>query len=51
MAEALPAFEAFQHQLKTLCLKEFPCGTGKWVGNLSVTLTLTVTVTVSLTLL
>ncbi|XP_052800482.1 leucine-rich repeat-containing protein 43-like isoform X7 [Mya arenaria] len=24
------AFNAFQTQLKTLCLKEFPCGPGKW---------------------
>ena len=26
------AFAAFELQLKTLCLREFPCGTGSWVG-------------------
>ena len=25
------AFGAFESQLRTLCLKEFPCGIGKWV--------------------
>lgn len=25
-----PAFSAFEKQLKTLCLKEFPCGAGSW---------------------
>jgi len=25
------AFDAFESQLKTLCLKEFPCGLGSWV--------------------
>ena len=24
--------EAFESQLKTLCIKEFPCGYGSWVG-------------------
>ncbi|XP_013401181.1 leucine-rich repeat-containing protein 43 isoform X2 [Lingula anatina] len=26
----VPAFDAFQDQLRTLCLKEFPCGIGTW---------------------
>ena len=26
-----PAFAAFEQQLKTLCLREFPCGLGTWV--------------------
>ncbi|KAK2157160.1 hypothetical protein NP493_1901g00010 [Ridgeia piscesae] len=25
-----PAFKAFEEQLKTLCLNEFPCGKGSW---------------------
>ncbi|XP_021349907.1 leucine-rich repeat-containing protein 43-like isoform X3 [Mizuhopecten yessoensis] len=28
--ETFPASAAFQKQLRTLCLKEFPCGTGNW---------------------
>ncbi|XP_041348975.1 leucine-rich repeat-containing protein 43-like isoform X2 [Gigantopelta aegis] len=28
--EQYPAFSAFENQLKTLCLKEFPCGIGSW---------------------
>ena len=26
------AFDAFENQLKTLCLGEFPCGIGTWVS-------------------
>ena len=26
-----PAFNAFETQLRSLCLKEFPCGLGSWV--------------------
>ena len=26
------AFKAFEEQLNTLCLNEFPCGKGNWVG-------------------
>lgn len=25
------AYSAFEKQLRTLCLREFPCGTGSWV--------------------
>jgi len=25
------AYKAFESQLKTLCLREFPCGLGTWV--------------------
>ncbi|XP_069135935.1 leucine-rich repeat-containing protein 43-like isoform X3 [Argopecten irradians] len=28
--ETFPAYAAFQKQLRTLCLKEFPCGAGNW---------------------
>lgn len=28
--QSVPAFSAFEGQLKTLCLKEFPCGSGGW---------------------
>ncbi|XP_070572710.1 leucine-rich repeat-containing protein 43-like isoform X2 [Ptychodera flava] len=28
--ESVPAFSAFQSQLRTLCLNEFPCGVGSW---------------------
>ncbi len=31
--DPLTAFSAFESQLKTLCLKEFPCGIGTWVRN------------------
>ena len=27
----LTAFDAFEAQLKGLCLKEYPCGIGSWV--------------------
>ena len=27
----LTAFDAFEAQLKSLCLKEYPCGIGSWV--------------------
>ncbi|XP_033748335.1 leucine-rich repeat-containing protein 43-like isoform X10 [Pecten maximus] len=28
--DTFPAYAAFQKQLRTLCLKEFPCGAGNW---------------------
>lgn len=28
--QAIPAFCAFESQLKTLCIKDFPCGLGNW---------------------
>ncbi|KAL5016013.1 hypothetical protein ScPMuIL_005602 [Solemya velum] len=28
--DSLPAFSAFEKQLRTLCLHEFPCGAGPW---------------------
>lgn len=28
--QTIPAFRAFESQLRTLCLTEFPCGTGSW---------------------
>ena len=28
---SISAFSAFESQLKTLCLQEFPCGIGSWV--------------------
>lgn len=31
--ETFPAYAAFEKQLRTLCLKEFPCGAGNWVRN------------------
>lgn len=33
LTESTAAFNAFEKQLKTLCLKEFPCGIGTWVRN------------------
>lgn len=30
LTESTAAFNAFEKQLKTLCLKEFPCGIGTW---------------------
>ena len=30
----IAAFDAFEDQLKTLCLQEFPCGLGKWVSGM-----------------
>lgn len=30
VSQITPAFSAFESQLKTLCLKEFPCGSGTW---------------------
>ncbi|XP_067681829.1 leucine-rich repeat-containing protein 43-like [Haliotis asinina] len=30
VTDSCPAFSAFEKQLKTLCLKEFPCGLGSW---------------------
>jgi len=33
-----PAYSAFEQQLKTLCLKEFPCGPGTWVRIWRITL-------------
>ena len=30
----LTAFDAFEAQLKGLCLKEYPCGVGSWVNSL-----------------
>ena len=29
--DGLTAFDAFEAQLKGLCLKEYPCGIGSWV--------------------
>lgn len=29
-SQPTPAFAAFEQQLKTLCLREFPCGIGSW---------------------
>jgi hypothetical protein len=30
--QTVPAFRAFESQLKELCIKEFPCGLGEWVS-------------------
>ncbi|XP_071093014.1 leucine-rich repeat-containing protein 43-like [Haliotis cracherodii] len=30
VTDSCPAFSAFEKQLKTLCLREFPCGLGTW---------------------
>ena len=30
------AFTAFENNLKSLCLAEYPCGTGNWVCSISI---------------